>query len=89
MSPPHLSESICSVDAKKGSRLAASNVHLRTAMIVGNPHAGTRLMSILLALLMALILLGAVGAYRKGTAPAAAPPLHPSFLFVLLSTNTR
>jgi hypothetical protein len=52
-------------------------------MIVGNPHAGARFMSALLAVLMALIFLVAVVAYRKTTAPAKVLPLHPSLLLVL------
>jgi hypothetical protein len=39
-------------------------------------------MTALLAVLMALIIIGAVVAYRKRTAPAKVPPLHPSLLLV-------
>ena len=49
-------------------------------MIAGNPNAGKRVASVLLALALMMILITAVLAVRKRTAPAKTPPLHPSIV---------
>lgn len=49
-------------------------------MIVGNRNAGKRLVTVALAVLLTMILITAVVAYRKTTAPAKEPPLHPSVI---------
>ncbi len=47
-------------------------------MLAGNPNAGKRVASILLGVALVMILITAVLAVRKRTAPAKTPPLHPS-----------
>jgi hypothetical protein len=47
-------------------------------MIVGNPNAGKRTATAAVALVLMLILITAIVALRKKTAPAKEPPLHPS-----------
>jgi hypothetical protein len=53
-------------------------VRIIVGMIVGNPNAGKRTATAAVALVLMLILITAIVALRKKTAPAKEPPLHPS-----------
>jgi hypothetical protein len=54
-------------------------------MIAGNPNAGKRIATAALAVLVIIILITAVVAFHKRTAPAKEPPLHPSWMIVRLA----
>ena len=55
-------------------------------MIVGNPNAGKRTATAAVALLLMIILVTAIVALRKKTAPAKEPPLHPSVVLAFLQS---
>jgi hypothetical protein len=52
-------------------------------MIVGNRHAGARILTVCLAALLLMIVIAVLVGFRKKTAPAKEPPLHPSSVFVM------
>jgi hypothetical protein len=47
-------------------------------MIAGNPNIGKRTATAAVAVFLMLVLITAIVAFRKKTAPAKEPPLHPS-----------
>jgi hypothetical protein len=49
-------------------------------MIVGNPNAGRKTATAIIAVLLMMVLITIVVAMRKKTAPVKEPPLHPSIL---------
>jgi hypothetical protein len=49
-------------------------------MIVGHRNVGKRLVTAAIAVLLSMIALTALVAFRKKTAPEKVPPLHPSTL---------
>jgi hypothetical protein len=51
-------------------------------MICGNRNAGKRVATVTIAVLLILILITAVVAFRKRTAPATEPPLVPQMIVV-------
>jgi hypothetical protein len=54
-------------------------------VIVGNPNAGKKLATIALAIVFITILVTAVIAVRRQSAPTQRPPLHPSTIGFLSS----
>jgi len=55
-------------------------------MIAGNPNTGRRVATLAIALFIMMILITALVAVRKRTAPVKEPPLHPSVLVLTAGT---